>query len=191
MSYLLLGLALFAVPHFISILLPSMPLGMKARMGENAFKGIYALLCFIGIGLMVYGYSQAWATATGIEPLYDPPAWGRHVAMLLILAGFILIGASHGKGYMRLWVRNPMSIGVSLWAAGHLLANGLRYEAWLFGTFLMIGVLDILLSTIRGKVPNHAPAARSDLMAVIVGVVLYAVFAFVFHPYILGVPVTK
>ncbi len=191
MTYLYLGLVLFMAPHVFSMLLPSMRDGLKARVGESAFKGIYALVSLAGVACMVIGYSSAWSTGIGTETVYDPPVWGRHATMLLVLIGFILIGASHGKGHLKLWLRNPMSIGIALWALGHLLANGTRFDVWLFGAFMVLGVLDVILSTMRGKAPSHEPRLRSDVVAVIVGVVLYAAFLLLFHPYILGVPVVR
>lgn len=189
MTYIYLGVVLFFGSHLYSMLLPASRDGMKARFGENSFKGFYAVVSLMGIGLLVYGYSQAWATGEGTEQVYDPPAWGRHVAMLLVLVGFILIAASHGKGYLRARLRNPMSIGIALWALGHLLANGMKVDLWLFGPFLLLAVLDIILCTVRGKAPEFAPRSRSDIVAVIAGMVLYVVFLLVFHPYVLGVRV--
>jgi uncharacterized membrane protein len=189
MTSVYIGVILFAGTHLFSMLMPAARDSLKARLGENAFKGVYSIVGLIGIALMVYGYSNAWATGDGIMPVYDPPTWGRHVAMLFVLLGFILIGASHGKGHLKLWLRSPTSIGVALWALGHLLANGFKLDLWIFGTFLALGVLDVILCAMRGKGPTHEPQLRSDIIAVIVGVVLYAVLLFGFHPYVLGVPV--
>jgi uncharacterized membrane protein len=189
MTYVYLGIVLFFGSHLYSMLLPASRDRLKARLGENAFKGLFALASIAGIGLLVYGYSQAWATGEGTEQVYDAPAWGRHLAMLLVLVGFILIAASHGKGYLRAFLRNPMSIGVGLWALGHLLANGMKIDLWLFWPFLLLAALDIILCTVRGKRPEFEPRLRSDIVAVIAGMVLYVVFLLLFHPYVLGVPV--
>jgi hypothetical protein len=50
-------------------------------------------------------------------------------------------------------------------------------------------VLDIVLSTMRGKLPHHEPQLKSDVRAVVIGVILYLVFLFGFHPYILHLPI--
>lgn len=191
MIFVYLGSILFAGTHLFSMLLPASRDALKQRLGEQAFKGIYSVAGLIGIGLMVYGYSNAWATGDGITPVFDPPTWGRHATMLLVWLGFVAIAASHGKGHLKALLRNPMSIGISLWAFGHLLANGLWLDLWLFGTFLVIGVLDILLNTLRGKATEHTPQPRSDVIAVVAGTAVYAVFLLGFHPYILGVPVLR
>ena len=52
-----------------------------------------------------------------------------------------------------------------------------------------LALLDIVLSTVRGKVPDYRPEIRSDIIAIVVGVILYLVFLLGFHPYILGKPI--
>jgi hypothetical protein len=54
---------------------------------------------------------------------------------------------------------------------------------------LVLAVLDIILSTARGKRPAYEPNIRSDVIAVVTGVVLYVVFLFGVHPYIFNVPI--
>ena len=90
------------------------------------------------------------------------------------------------------WIElhNPMSIGIALWATGHLLANGKRTAVYLFGMFLVVALADIIMSELRGKRPTHEPRLRSDIVAVIAGMVLYVIFLFGFHPYVLNLPVT-
>jgi uncharacterized membrane protein len=138
---------------------------------------------------MIWGFwTLSSGPATG-DFAYVPAESMRRVTTLLVLFGFICMGASHGKGYLKHWLRNPLSIGIGLWAFGHLLSNGRLYDVLLFGTFLFLAVLDIVLSTVRGKRPSHEPRFRSDVTAVISGVVIYAIFLFGFHPYVLNLPV--
>ncbi len=189
MKILLFGIFLFGGIHVFSMLLPAQRDALEARLGEKAWKGVYAIISLTGLGLMIWGFVLGRSDSAGSEWLYTPAIWARHVTMLLVLLAFILLAASHGKGYLRLWVRNPMSIGIGLWATGHLLANGKRVDLYFFGTFLILALLDIGLSTLRGKVPVHQPHVRSDIIAVIAGMVLYVIFLFGFHPYVLNLPV--
>ena len=140
---------------------------------------------------MIWGFIAARRSGEWGDMLFTPAPWTRHASMLLVLVGFILVGASHGKSHLKLWVRQPMSVGIGLWALAHLLANGERPAIVLFGTFLLIAILDIILSTARGKIPHYEPRLRSDVIAIVVGVILYALFLFVFHSYILGVPIVS
>jgi len=188
MTYLILGIVIFLGMHLFGMLLPAARERSIARMGEGPWKGLYSVVSLIGLGLMIYGW---WVARNAPEGgfVYAPPDWARHATMLLVLIGFILIGAAHGKSNIKLWVKQPMSIGIALWAIGHLLANGEKADIWLFGSILLLAAVDIVASAMRGKVPHYEPRLRSDIIAVIVGIVLYLVFLFGFHPYILGVPV--
>ena len=189
MSYLIIGIVIFLGMHFFGMLAPAARNSLVAKWGEGPWKGVYSLVSLIGLGLMIYGWSVARNAPEGGGFVYAPAEWTRHAAMLLVLIAFILIGASHGKGRIKLWVKQPMSIGIALWALAHLLANGERADIWLFGSILLLAVLDIILSTMRGKVPHYEPRLRSDIIAVVVGIALYLIFLFGFHPYVLGVPV--
>jgi hypothetical protein len=52
-----------------------------------------------------------------------------------------------------------------------------------------VAMADIIFSVSRGKRATHEPRLRSDIVAVATGIVLYLIFLFGFHPYVLGVPV--
>ena len=52
MSLLILGLALFLGVHSVSIVAPQWRDAQAARLGENAWKGIYTLLSLAGFALI-------------------------------------------------------------------------------------------------------------------------------------------
>jgi uncharacterized membrane protein len=189
MLYLIAGIVIFAGVHLFSMLLPDHRDSLKQRLGEGPYKGLHALVSLVGLGLMIWGFWTLGSGPAAGDFAYVPAESMRRVTTLLVLFGFICMGASHGKGYLKHWLRNPLSIGIVLWALGHLLSNGRLYDVLLFGTFLFLAVLDIVLSTVRGKRPSHEPRFRSDVTAVISGVVIYAIFLFGFHPYVLNLPV--
>ena len=186
MTLLYIGSLLFGGSHLFSILFHGLRDSFRAQLGEKLWKALYGVVSLLGIVLMVAGFIQVRDTP---DVLYEGIPGMRHLTMLMVLFAFILIGASHGKGYLRKWLHNPMSIGIVLWAGGHLLVNGRRSDLWLFGTFLVVGLADILMSEVRGTRPDYIPRVRSDIVAVVVGILLYAVFLFGFHPYVLGIPV--
>jgi uncharacterized membrane protein len=190
MTILLLGCLLFGGSHLFSIFLPRPRDALEQRLGEKAWKGLYSIVALAGLVLMGIGYVQTRAGPAAADIVYEPWDGARHLTMLCTLLAFILIGASHGKGYLKKWLHNPMSIGILLWSGSHLLVNGQRSEVWLFGTFFVISLADIVMSEMRGKRPQYQPRLRSDIIAVVVGVLLYLVFLYGFHPYVLNVPVT-
>jgi uncharacterized membrane protein len=180
------GMLLFAGPHLFSMLAPAARLNLLQRMGENAYKALYSVVSLVGIILLSYGY---WQGRDGGELFYEPWLGSKHVAMLLVLVGFLLIFSNMRNNHIRALVKQPFSIGIALWAAGHLLANGEKAVVLIFGMFLILALIDIVLSTVRGKVQSFVPEWRNDVSSVVIGLVLFLAFMFGFHPYILGVPV--
>ena len=185
----ILGAVIFVLPHFWSIFAPDGRDRMKQALGESRFKGGFALVSLLGLLLMVAGYVEGRWFGGRFDSLYEPWLPGRHLLMLLALLMFILAGAAGGKGYIKHWLRHPMSIGIGLWALGHLLVNGEWPVVWLFGAFLVVALADLVFSFGRGKKPDHKPNITSDIRAIVAGLVLYAVFLFGFHPYVLQMPV--
>jgi uncharacterized membrane protein len=188
-TLILIGIVIFGGIHLFSMLAPAARDRISRRLGEGPWKGLYSLVSLVGLGLIIWGFSRARSGPEAAEVLYFPAEWTRHAAMLLVLLAFIAIGAFHGKGHIKLWLQQPMSVGIALWAFAHLLANGQKADVVMFGFFLALALLDIVLSTMRGKIPHYQPQLRSDLIAVVVGIVLFLIFLFGFHPYILNVPV--
>lgn len=189
MSLLVIGIVVFAGIHLLVMFLPGARDRLRGRLGEGPFKGLFSLVSVVGLGLMIYGFYTTRGTLEPDDYLYTPAPWTRHAAMGLVLLAFIFLGASHGKGYLKLWLKQPMSIAFGLWASAHLLANGDRPGVILFASILAVALLDIILSTMRGKLPHHVPQVKSDIRAVIIGIILYLVFLFGFHPYVLKLPI--
>jgi uncharacterized membrane protein len=189
MTYLYLGVLLFAGPHLLSTFLPGLRDALKQRLGEKAWKGVYTLASLAGVACFILAYRNMEGTILG-ENIREPWAPARHAVMAAALLMFILVGASHGKGHIKAWLRHPMSIGFALWSGAHFLANSERAVLWMFGTVFVVAAADLLMSLLRGKRPGHEPRLRSDIVAVGMGVVLFLLFLYGFHPYVLGVEVT-
>jgi uncharacterized membrane protein len=187
MNILILGLIVFFAFHLI----PFTPLKatLHGRFGEVPYKMAFSALSLVGLGLIVWGFLLSRAGPADADLVYYPPESLRHVTMLLVLLGFISLAASWHKGRLKIWLRNPMSIGIALWAFGHLLSNGQKSHVLLFGSFLVYALIDIAYNTAKGTKPDYTPKPIHDLIAVVAGVILFAVFAFGFHPYVLNLPV--
>ncbi len=188
MSTLYLGIVLFLGAHLFTMLAKPARARVVARVGEGGYKIGFALVSLLGLGLMIAGLVQARSGEEPVPILYDPPSWGRHVAMLLVLLGFLSLAISFHKGKLKLWLKNPMSIGFALWATGHLFANGTLAEVSFFGTFLVLALTDIALSTARGKAPAFAPKPRHDPISIGAGIGLYLAFLYL-HPLLFGVAI--
>src|SRR5687767_3587599 len=193
MSLLLIGLVLFIGTHAFTM--ARGPRGtLVARLGEGPYKGLYSLLSLAGLVLISIGYGQY--RQSGYIPIWDPPAWTRHLALLLVWAAFVLVAAAYLPGRIRTFAKgHPMLLGVKIWAAAHLIANGDLGSILLFGTFLAWGVAARISVKRRDEVRVHGgPAAppsgwRNDVLALAIGTAAYAVFAFWLHPALIGVAV--
>jgi uncharacterized membrane protein len=186
MIALYVGILLFGGLHLWSIFCPAMRNRLYQRFGEQAYKGVYSLVSVLG--LLFIGLGYALTNDLGFY-LYQPSAGAMHITMLLVLVGFVLIASNGGKGYIRKWVKHPFSIGICLWAIGHLISNGETAVVLIFGMFLVISIFDIAFAVSRGKLPNHKPEIKRDVIAVVAGLAAYAVMLFLFHPYVLGIKV--
>jgi uncharacterized membrane protein len=189
MQNLILGVVLFGGAHFASIVFPGFSKHLQSRFGRGAYMGIYSLVSVAGLWFLARGYLDGKAGGVSGDQLYQPWLGARHIMMTLVLIGFVFIFSNSSKGYIAKTLRNPFSIGIALWSIGHLLVNGEIYAVVIFGLFLTISILDIALNEMRGQRPTFTPNWKHDLRSVVVGLVLFAVFAFGFHPYVLGIPV--
>lgn len=189
MTILILGLVIFLGVHSVRIVADGWRNTVRARIGENGWKGAYSLLSLLGFVLICYGYGVArqqplvlWAT---------PPMWTRHLAALLTLPAFVLLAASQVPGtIIKAKLRHPMLLGVKLWATAHLIANNTAADVLLFGSFLVWAAIDFRAARQRDRAQQTGyPAGRSGptLVAVAAGLVAWAVFAFWAHNVLIGV----
>lgn len=188
MVKLWVGVLLFGGVHLLPMLVPSARSQIVGRIGENVYKIIYSLASVAGLVFLAMGY-MAQRSSPASEIFYDPNSALRHLILLLVLAGFILIFSNGTKGYIRKYVRHPFSWGVILWSTGHLLANGEKAVVIIFGTFLLLSLIDIAVNSRRKPLAAFVPNGLHDLRGLVVGVVLYLMFLFGFHPYVLNIPV--
>jgi uncharacterized membrane protein len=188
MIFIALGILLFAGPHLFSALAPAVRNRLMAWAGEARYKGAYAASSLLGVVLMAVGYLRTWGSG---EYYFVPIDSARHITMLLVLIGFILMSAMGGKSNIRLWAQNPFSLGIMCWATGHIIANGEKPLVWIFAAFLVVALVDVVRNMVAGNRPNFKPEWRADMLALGAGIVIYALALLLFHPYVLGVPVLR
>ncbi|EGJ09438.1 MULTISPECIES: NnrU family protein [Rubrivivax] len=188
MTQLILGLVLFLAAHSVRIYGEDWRTRLRARLGENGFKGLYSVLSLVGLVLIVRGYGEA-----RLDPvaLWTPMLWTRHLASLLVLVAFILNFAAYVPGnQIKAKLHHPMVLGVKVWAFAHLIANHTLADLVLFGSFLVWAVLDYRAARQRDSRAGtvYAPGRLSmTLVTVAVGVAGWAVFAFWAHAWLFGV----
>jgi len=187
MGLLIAGLVIFLGVHSVGIVAPAWREAQIARRGERPWKGLYSVVSIIGFALLVYGYGVARHAPV---VLYAPPAFLRHVALLLLVPVFPLLLAAYLPGRIKAAVQHPMLLSVKLWATAHLLANGTVHDVVLFGAFLAWAVLDLIAAKRRAvprAIPGAPPSPRNDVIAIVAGLALYAAFVLAVHQWLIGV----
>ena len=186
MTYLIFGLILFIGIHSISIVSPGGRDALVARLGDGPWKVVYSLLSLAGFVLIIWGYGDARPTSA---VLYTPPAWLRHLALLLLLPVFPLFVSTYLPGRIRSAAKHPTLLATKLWATGHLLANGSLADVLLFGGFLAWAVADRISFKSRTQRPMPAapPSGYNDIIAVVIGLAVYVVFVMGLHAWLFGV----
>lgn len=187
MFMMLLGLVIFIGTHLVSTR-PALRASLVGQVGEGPYKGFYSLLALSGLLLTGYGYGL-WRAA-GPAVLWTPPYQLRHLTMGLMLIAAVCLVAAYVPSHIKAWLKHPMLVGVKVWALAHFLVKGDAASMTLFAVVLAWAVYDRISVKRRGLPLPVAPSGwTGDLAAVAGGIVLYLVLVFVFHPYVVGVPV--
>ncbi len=188
MSLLILGLIVFLGAHSLRIFADSWRTAQVARMGEGPWKGLYSLVSIAGFVLLLWGFGRARADTT---VLWQPPSWTHYVAALSTLVAFVLVVAAYVRGTrIKSALHHPMILGVKSWAFGHLIANGTLADVVLFGGFLVWAIVDFAASRRRDRAAGTvypAGTAGRDAIAIAIGVIAWAAFAFYLHERWIGV----
>jgi len=181
MSFLILGVVLFFAIHFVPA--TSLKANVVASIGTGPFKGIFSLISALGLVLIIYGLTQA-----SFQALWSPPSWARGLLIAVMPVTVILWCAAEMPNNLKRWVRHPMLIGMTLWGAGHLIANGDLASTILFASFAVYSVINIISVNARGSYEAPPPVSKLwDLGVITIGLGVYALL-FNFHGWFTGMP---
>ena len=188
MAALILGLVLFLGAHSVRIVAEDWRGRFIAQRGQGAWKGAYTVLSLVGFGLIIWGYGQARLSPV---VLWASPTFVRHLAALLMLLSLVLLMAAYvPRNGLKARLHHPMVLAVKVWAFAHLLANNTLADLLLFGSFLVWAALDFRAARQRDRALGTvypAGTAGGTLMTVVVGVAVWALFAFWAHGLLFGV----
>ncbi|MCJ2376093.1 NnrU family protein [Vibrio sp. ZSDZ34] len=186
MFSLLLGLILFLGIHSISIIAPAYREKL-VKKNEKAYKAVYSLLSFIGLYFIVTGHSSLRADPSLV---YFGDQSLRPLVSILMLVGFILFFAPYFPGKIKSVTKNPQLLAVVLWALSHLLVNGNLADILLFGAFLVWAIADLISMRKRQqRVVSPLKATWvNDVIVIVIGTVVSAIFAMYLHGYLIGIP---
>jgi uncharacterized membrane protein len=184
----ILGLVLFLGAH-VFVTLRKQRDALIARIGFGPYRGLFALVAIVGLVLIGFGFARY--RAAGPIPIWYPPVWTRHIVVALMWPASIAFVAAYIPGEIKRVLKHPMLVGVKIWAAAHLCANGDLGAMILFGAVLAWAVYDRITLKHRsdpGAPPIPVGGWRNDVIAVVVGTILYLALGFVFHPIVIGRP---
>ena len=189
MATLVLGLVLFISAHtFVTLRGPRA--AVIERVGERPYKGLMALVSFVGVILIGFGFGEYRATSW--IDVWHPPRWTVYVTQFLMWPASICVIAAYSRGNIWRTLKHPMLVGVKTWAVAHLISNGDLGSIVLFGSILAWAVYDRITLKRRsdpGAPPIPAGGQRNDWIAIVGGTILYLALGLVFHPLVVGVPV--
>ena len=184
----ILGLVIFLGAH-VFVTMRDRRAVLVAKLGEWPYRGLFSLVSILGIVLIAYGFASY--RAAGFIVVWNPPSWTRHIVVALMWPASIMVAAAYIPGNIKRVLKHPLLVAVKTWAFAHLCANGDLGGMILFGAVLAWAVYDRITLKHRsdpGAPPIPLGGAKNDLIAVVVGTIIYLALGFVFHPIVIGVP---
>jgi uncharacterized membrane protein len=184
----ILGLIVFLGAHSF-VTMRDRRAALVAKLGLWPYRGLFSLVSIVSLVLLCYGF--ALYRASGPIAVWYPPAWTRHIVVTLMWPACIMVVAAYIPGNIKRVLKHPMLVGVKTWAFAHLCANGDLGGMILFGAVLAWAVYDRI--TLKRRSDAGAPAipmggGKNDIIAIVIGTILYLALGFVFHPIVIGLP---
>lgn len=188
LSVLVLGLLIFLATH-VFVAMRGARSAAIARVGLNVYRALFSLVSIAGLVLIVWGYG-AYRAGEWID-IWQPPAFTRHIAVLLMLFAVIFMTAVFFPSHIKAKLKHPTLASVKTWALAHLITNGDLGSIMMFGTFLGWAVFARISAKRRvDEVAAVAPSGyTNDVIVVLLGIVIYLALGYAFHPVFVGVPV--
>ena len=185
MTLLIVGILMFTLGHLFPAIARPARDGLAAKLGAGPYQGVFSLFILASIVVIVFGWKSAQPSLVYM-PVLQP---GLVTTGLMLIASILFIASVMPTNLKRV-VRHPQMTGTLVWSVTHLLANGDSRSVLLFGSLGAWSILEMLLCSRRDgawQKPEPKPLAK-DVVYVIVGAVLFAVFAY-FHRWLFGVTV--
>ena len=189
MLLLVVGLLIFLGVHLVPTA-SDLRIGLVARAGPGAYRAAFSLISLAGFVLIVVGFHKLQLHAGKNPQIWSPPAGLRHATLALMLPAMILLASAYIPSRIRTAVRHPMLYAILLWALAHLLVRGDLGSMVLFGSFLGYAIYDRVSVTGRdspGPLGHKTGGLQGDILAVTVGLALYAFMITIGHEWLIGV----
>lgn len=188
MLVLVLGLILFIGIHSVRIVADNWRTQFIAKNGLKRWKGIHSLFAIAGFVLIVWGFGLARQHPV---VLYVPPTWLSRLNALFMLISLIFFAAARvPNNHIKARFGHPQTLAVKIWAFGHLLSVGMLHDVVLFLPFLIWSIALYAVSRRRDRLAGKvypAGTMKGDILIVVIGVVVWTLFAYWLHSLLIGV----
>ncbi|MEM8878474.1 MAG: NnrU family protein [Pseudomonadota bacterium] len=202
------AMAVFVLSHVAISRTQVKPL-LIAKIGQRGYLALYSILSVVLLAWVI----GAVITAERIT-IWPAPVWAYPFAVLVSLAGFILIGIGtvvpnplsvsfRTAGFDPIrpgviaWIRHPLIWGLSLWALAHVPANGEWPSLILFAGSALFGGIGVLAIERRKKrqmgegeweklTAGRGQWNRAALAGAVAGIMMWFVLLML-HPVLFGV----
>lgn len=187
MNFLIIGVLIWSIIHFLPVFAPALKGRLSALLGEGGYKGTFSLIIAAAIGLMIYGWRH-----TDPQLIYALPGFVRHIMMSAVLLAMILFAAANGRSRLRKLISHPMLTGMAVWAGAHLLVNGDNRSVVLFGGLGLWALISIFGITFRDRakaqkvIEPWSWGREARMLAISIGI--YGLLIFL-HPWFTGMQV--
>jgi uncharacterized membrane protein len=120
------------------------------RLGENGFRGAFALLSLAALSFLAIAYSRA-----PCAPLWTAPRLAYFIPITVMPPAFVLAAGAFSvpnptaagseralerdepaRGVLRI-TRHPFLVAVAIWSFVHALVNGNEASLWFFGSLFL------------------------------------------------------
>ena len=112
----ILGLVIFLGAH-VFVTMRDRRAALVAQIGEWPYRGLYSVVSIVGVLLLAYGFANY--RAAGMILVWHPPAWTRHIVVILMWPASIMVAAAYIPGNIKRVLKHPMLVGVKTWAFAH------------------------------------------------------------------------
>jgi uncharacterized membrane protein len=180
MTKLICGLIIFLGIHSVSIFANNWRTAQVKNWGAITWKLIYSMISIAGLALITVGYLE-----TRPQPItiWSPPPWAWLITVYFSLVTMILVAAAYiPNNAFKAKLKDPMLVGVIVWAICHLTTIGSLGGILLFGSVLIWAILDLISckkrrseSALAGS--QNKPTGTRTFATTVVGLMAWTPFA--------------
>ena len=174
------GIIIFFGIHLVP-LIGKLKVFLKDKLGEGPYMGLFSVVSLTGILLIIFGYES------NSNFLYSINGKAYIYAKYIMFFSLTLFIAANMPTYIKKYTKHPMSLGIAIWTALHLMTNPDTTSVILFGSFLAYSFVSVIVAELRdSKSKEVIPKIHYDIFSIVLGIVL-TFLAFNFHEYLSGV----